>query len=261
MDYNFITPEFNLSMILMDLDKPIKITFSTYDLDMTLFFYEFYDPNIQYDIWYWFSIRNMSLPNNVHLHQLNNNHCKFWYIETKSFIRFILTSTNITYQMVHDCLQSICSFTCKKSSSCKSIEYNNYFKQFFDIFGIEMDLNMFNLLKDKLLFNIPNKLNGIERWLSTRNSLIIDSNNVNLTYLPNINKKILIRTEIPPNFSSIVCYYRLDYKSIKNLLIKIKYSKLFHYKLYYSNDSILISSNNFSFNHKMNYELGIIIKK
>ena len=97
MDLITITSEFQLGLILMELDKPVHITFSTYDLDVTLFVMEFYDPLIEYDIWYWTLTRPMNeIPFNVHLHQLNNNHCKFWYIETKKSVRLIITSCNLT---------------------------------------------------------------------------------------------------------------------------------------------------------------------
>ena len=54
MDETFVLiDEFTLGLVLADLEKPVHITLTTYDLDMTLFMSEFYDPDVTYDIWYW----------------------------------------------------------------------------------------------------------------------------------------------------------------------------------------------------------------
>lgn len=261
MDLINIISEFQIGLILNNLDKPNKIIISTYDIDLTLFILEFYDPNIDYYIYYWIKINDLNLPKNIHLIQLNNNHCKFWYIETKKFIRFIITSSNLTNLMVHNCLQSYYSITVKNSNKLANLDknYNQSFKQFFDIYNLILDYNLYKELENKLLFNIPNKINLIEKWYKLQKNLIIDCNNINLNYLPNINKKIIIRTEIPPNLSNIICYYSFDKISNKNQIINIKFNKLFHYKLYYTDKCVLLSSNNFSYNHKKNLELGIII--
>ena len=138
MDLLSITSEFQFGLLLINLDKPTKITISTYDIDLTLFILEFYDPEIEYHIYYWLKFRDIDLPSNVHLHQLNNNHCKFWYIQTNSLNRLIITSCNLTNMMIHDCYQSFFSITCPK---CDKFNVNkNYistYKQFFDIFNIK----------------------------------------------------------------------------------------------------------------------------
>jgi len=258
MDIVTITSEFQLGLLLIELDKPVHITFSTYDLDVTLFVMEFYDPLIEYDVWYWTLTRPMNeIPFNVRLHQLNNNHCKFWYIETKKSVRLVVTSCNLTNQMIHDCFQSYCSITCDRSGSVKTEE--NGVIRFFNIFNVKLDENMFKLIKDRIVFNIPNEINGIEMWYKRQRELFIDCNNVNLNYLKDIKKTFLIRKPVPPSVSNIVCYYSLNYKSDKVTTVERPFIKLFHYKLYYTDKCVLISSNNFSFNHKNNIELGIIV--
>lgn len=258
MDLIAITPEFQIGLILMELDEPIHITFSTYDLDMTLFVMEFYSPDIEYDIWYWILIKPMNeIPFNVHLHQLNNNHCKFWYIETKRYTRLVITSCNLTNQMIHECFQSYCSITRERSEKYKL--GREPVNKFFSIFGVELDYNIFQAVKDKIVFNIPNEFNGIELWYKKQHDIIIDCNNLNLNYLKEIKKTFIIRQPIPPTVSNIVCYYSMNYKSDKVTTVELPFIKLFHYKLYYTDKCVLLSSNNFSFNHKNNFELGILI--
>ena len=170
MDLINIISEFQYGLLIMNLDKPKRITISTYDLDLTLFILEFYDPDIEYNIYYWLKIKDLNLPPNVHLHQLNNNHCKFWYIETNLYTRLIITSCNLTNCMIHDCLQSFCSITSLKSNNLNNdSNYINTLKQFFDIFNINLDYNLFKKLENKIIFNIPNKINGIEKWLKSQN--------------------------------------------------------------------------------------------
>lgn len=260
MDLLSITSEFQFGLLMINLDKPKRITISTYDIDLTLFILEFYDPDIEYHIYYWLKIKDLVLPKNVHLHQLNNNHCKFWYIETNSFNRLIITSCNLTHSMVHDCYQSFCSFTCPVYGRINNDHvYQKTYKQFFDIFNINLDYNLFKQLENKLVFNIPNRVNGIERWFMSQKSIIIDSNNVSFNYLPKLEKTIVVRDEVPPSYSSIICYYSLEKNSNLNKIFHCKFEKLFHYKLYYTDKYVLLSSNNFSFNHKNNYELGIVL--
>ena len=260
MDIVTITQEFQIGLLMINLEKPKRITISTYDIDLTLFILEFYDPDVEYEIYYWLKTRDLNLPDNVHLHQLNNNHCKFWYIETTSFVRLIITSCNITNSMIHDCFQSFCSFTTIKSDKINNDQnYIKTLKQFFDIFNISLDYNMFRKVENRIIFNIPNKINGIEKWYMCQKHLTIDTNNINFNYLPNISKDIIVRTEVPPSYSNIICYYSMEKNSSMNKIINQKFYKLFHYKLYYTDKCVLLSSNNFSYNHKNNYELGIIL--
>ena len=256
----FITSEFQKGLLFINFEKPDKIILSTYDIDLTLFILEFYEPDISYDIYYWIKTNEPSfLPSNINLHQLNNNHCKFWYIENKKQIRFIITSANITNIMIHNCLQSFCSITCNKSKEFNNnLNYITTFKQFFDIFNITLDYNLFQLLEKKLLFNIPNKINCIEKWFLSQKNLLIDCNNINFSYLPQLSKTFIVRDEIPPNYSSIISYFYKNHNE-KNKIVKINFNKLFHYKLYYSDRCVLLSSNNFSYNYKNNFELGILL--
>lgn len=264
MDIVTIISEFQIGMIMIGLNKPKKIIISTYDLDLTLFLLEFYDPDIEYDIWYCLIINKINnIPFNIHLHNLNNNHCKFWYIESNNKIRMIITSTNLTNLMVHNCLQSFCSITVNNSNK-KALEINDYknnLKQFFDIFNIELELNIFKELNNKIIFNIPNKCNGIEKWFKLQKEIIIDVNNINGNYLKEIKKKLIIRNNLPKN-NYLICYYNIENnKNINTEIINIPFNKNFHYKLYYSNKYVLLSSNNFSYNHKKNFELGILINE
>ena len=266
-----IIDDFQIGMCLINMEKPNKIIISTFDLDLSLFLIEFYNPDIEYEIFYWYILndKDITIPSNLNLHQKERNHCKFWYIINDKQVRFILTSCNLTYGMLHNCLQSFVSFTVDKSDKWNETEFANdliYYKKtlfpFFNLFNINLDYNLFKLLKNKLIYNIPGYYNGIEKWYLNQKHLFIDCNNITGNYLNDRNKTLIIRQAIPPNFSKIICYYSLDKINIKNTnLNSIPFNYVFHYKLYYSNDSILISSNNFSFNYKMNYELGIIINK
>lgn len=250
-----ITEEFQKGLLLADLGTPLHITLSTYDIDLTLFMAEFYEPDTVYDIWYWLSTRPLQLPHNVHLHQLNNNHCKFWYIETRDSIRLVITSCNITYSMVHGCFQSYYSLTCKNTHN-KAI---GKCSRFFQIFGLVLDNELITHIDGRLVYNIPNSYNGIELWYRKQNHLVIDANNANLAYLDDLERTVCVRTDIPPSANTIVCYYRSDHISKNLTLVKSPFTALFHYKLYRSKSQLLVSSNNFSFHHKANYELGIII--
>lgn len=302
MNENFmIIDEFQKGLLFIGLDKPEHITLSTYDIDMTLFISEFYEPDIEYDIWYWLSTHQMNLPSNVHLHQLNNNHCKFWYIQTSTTVRLVITSCNITYSMVHGCLQSYYSLTCKRSSLSSSStmspitnaittptvrdpskctfrsfgkgydpsrdQYHDQSrdqlpkscKPFFEIFNLTLDPNILKILNSRILYNIPNKCNAIENWYLKQTNLIIDANNINMSYLDTIQRTIIIKTELPPSVGTIVCYYRTDFSSPRLNVQKEQYKSVYHYKLYANDDTLLLSSNNFSFHHKLNYELGVLI--
>lgn len=288
-----IIDEFQKGLLFMDLGKPTHISLSTYDIDMTLFMTEFYEPDIEYDIWYWLSNHTMKLPENVHLHQLNNNHCKFWYIQTPTTVRLIITSCNITYSMTHGCLQSYYSLTCPRSletlsgSNCTSFNDSTMYKSrettaksigkdytgswhrdnripkscksFFQIFDVTLDANVLKTLQSRVLYNIPNKYNGIENWYMQQSELIIDANNLNLAYLDNIKRTLFIRTELPPSVNTIICYFRTDYTSPRLTVQKEPYKAVYHYKLYMSGNTLLLSSNNFSFHHKQNYELGVLL--
>lgn len=254
MDETFmLIDEFTLGLTLADLEKPTHITLTTYDLDMTLFMAEFYDPDIEYDVWYWLATRQRRIPDNVHLHQLNNLHCKFWYIKTPRQARLIITSTNITYQMVHGCLQSYYACTAPLSKS----HTTNH--PFFAIFNVDLEEPLLSRVGARLVYNIPNKCNAIEKWYLAQKSLTVDANNINLAYLDGIKRKVLIRSELPPAVSTIVCYYRLDHTSPNLTILSQPYATLYHYKLYASDTALLVTSNNFSYHHKLNYELGIIL--
>ena len=130
---------------------------------------------------------------------------------------------------------------------------------FFSYYNIILDANLFKLIKNKLIYNIPGRWNGIERWLSCQSDLIVDTNNATISYLPNVKKKIIIRNYIPPTASKIVTYYNIDKSSSQTEIITVDYKSIFHYKLYYTPMCLLVSSNNFSYNHKTNFELGILI--
>ena len=258
--------EFTLGLVLADLENPVHITLTTYDLDMTLFMSEFYDPDVTYDIWYWLVTKQRVLPDNVHIHQLNNLHCKFWHIQTPRQARLIITSTNITYQMVHGCLQSYysCTVPLSKSHNTASHHPGEYhpgeYHPFFSIFNVDLEEPLLSSIGSRLLYNIPNKCNAIEKWYMAQKSLTIDANNINLTYLDPLKRTIYIRSQLPPAVSTIICYYRLDHTSPNLVLNSQPYSALYHYKLYASDTTLLITSNNFSYHHKLNYELGILIK-
>ena len=298
MDETFmLVDEFQAGLLLADMDKPTRITISTYDIDMTLFMTEFYEPTITYDIWYWLSTRPCEVPRNVRLHQLNNNHCKFWYIESARYVRLVITSCNLTYQMVHGCQQSYYAITVARRlpigedahsvhkarisaqdraahTTAQDTAHRAYnmraerrpsastvqCAQFFAIFAVDLEESLLAALCDRLVYNIPNRCNGIERWFMRQTALVVDANNVNMAYLDNIPRTIYIRTEVPPSVSTVVCYYRLDHSSRTLTVRKSEYSCFFHYKLYFSNSQLLVTSNNFSYHHKLNYELGIIIQ-
>ncbi len=272
MDETFmLIDEFTLGLTLADLEKPTHITLTTYDLDMTLFMAEFYDPDIEYDVWYWLATRQRTLPENVHLHQLNNLHCKFWYIKTPGQARLIITSTNITYQMVHGCLQSYYACTAPLSKSHTTNHHsgnhptgnhptgNHPSHPFFAIFNVDLEEPLLSRVGARLVYNIPNKCNAIEKWYLAQKSLTVDANNINLAYLDGIKRKVLIRSELPPAVSTIVCYYRLDHTSPNLTILSQPYAALYHYKLYAADNTLLVTSNNFSYHHKLNYELGIIL--
>ena len=168
--------------------------------------------------------------------------------------------------MITNCIQSVVKITCKnsyeKSNGKETLilandsNYNNTFKPFFQLYNITFPLPLYKVLKNKLIYNIPNKCNGIERWLSLQQDLVIDCNNINCNYLNHCNHKLLIRLPIPPTDSKIVSYYSLNES---NRIINKNYIGLYHYKLYYTKTCTLVTSNNYSYSHKKNYELGILI--
>ena len=264
MEFCTIVRDIQIGLFLIDLEKPKSITISTFDFDLTLFMTELYNADIDYDIWYWYmndfngqkiDLCSFTIPNNVKLHQLERNHAKFWYITTRNQVRFILTSANVTYGMMHNCLQSIVSVTTDLSKVGKDPNLD----RFFSIYNINLDCNIIKLLKNRLIYNIPFEWNGIERWLSCQSDLLVDCNNATISYLPMVNKKILIRSQIPTSASKIVTYYNLDKIIPSTSIISSDYKEMFHYKLYYTPMCVLVSSSNFSYNHKMNLELGILI--
>ena len=163
--------------------------------------------------------------------------------------------------MVHGCLQSYYSCTVPLSKSHNTVGHHpGEYHPFFSIFNVDLEEPLLSFIGSRLLYNIPNKCNAIEKWYMAQNSLTIDANNINLTYLDPLKRTIYIRSQLPPAVSTIICYYRLDHTSPNLILNSQPYSELYHYKLYASDNTLLITSNNFSYHHKSNYELGILIK-
>lgn len=274
MDIRCLVNDIQLGMITLGLKGPLDIVMSTFDLNLNLFISEFYDPENSYDIWYWYIERNFNLdnlPRNIRLHQLERNHAKFWYLKGKDQVRLVITSANMTTQMIHGCLQSFVSVTCSLSKGLKQSldystlerEYNTELNDFFSVYGFRMDLALYNMIKGRLLYNIPNRRHAIENWYLSQNELVVDSNNVNLNYLPTVKRTFYLRNTIPPSANKIICYYNenINDGNIKRTLTTIytPYTTVFHYKIYYTDTCLLISSNNFSLNHRMNYELGMLI--
>lgn len=271
MDLNIIVDDIQVGMIMIGLQKPLNIVISTFDLDLDLFIREFYDPSNSYNIWYWYLKDNYNLsnlPKNIKLNHLERNHCKFWYLENKYQSRLIITSANLTHLMIHECLQSFISFTSYNNANTNITvkelnrlkqSYNNTIKPFFDIFKVNLSMHLYKLVENRIIFNVPNHFNGIERWFINQSHLLIDCNNITANYLPDIKKSILIRDSIPPVYNKIVSYYNTDKANRNVKIIHIPFTKVFHYKLYYTDKCLLVSSNNFSYNHKTNFEMGIIL--
>ena len=268
MDFCNLVRDIQIGMLLIDLERPLSIVISTFDLDIDLFLTEFYDARIEYTIWYWYindsngqktDLNKYTIPPNLKLRQLERNHAKFWYITTPHQVRFVLTSANLTYGMVHNCIQSVVMLTVKKSLPASSTDYSNTLNPFFSYYDLILDANLFQSVKDKLIYNIPGKWHGIERWLSMQSDLVIDTNNATGSYLQGRRKKIVVRNYIPPSASKVVTYYNMDRLPENTALIRVDYTSFFHYKLYYTPKCLLVSSNNFSYNHKTNFELGILV--
>ena len=53
MDFCNLVRDIQIGMLLIDLERPLSIVISTFDLDIDLFLTEFYDARIEYTIWYW----------------------------------------------------------------------------------------------------------------------------------------------------------------------------------------------------------------
>ena len=276
MDASFIVSDIQIGLIMIGLERPVHVTMSTFDLDLTLFATEYYDPVNTYDLWYWYlegDYNTSNIPPNVHLHQLEKNHAKFWYIENETHSRLIVTSANMTRYMMHGCLQSYASVTCKKGSIGKTDMLRlskDYMKvdPFFRIYNVTLSLDLYSLVAEKILYNIPSKINALERWFMLQEHIVVDSNNINVSYLPKVKKDIIIRTSVPTS-NKIIAYYNTDKYTDRKTdcvnactnIVNVPYTKDFHYKLYYTHKCILISSNNFSYNYKNNYELGILVEK
>ena len=260
---SYIVSEITEGLFMIGMERPCHVTISTFDIDMRLFMTDFYDPQNTYDIWYWYidgSYTISNLPTNVRLHQLEKNHAKFWYIESDRQIRFVVTSANMTPQMTHNCMQSFVSITAQRSQVSEEIvrDYNVKLDKFFSVYGMRLDMGLYKMVIDKLIYNLPNRVNGIERWFMKQDDLLVDSNNITLSYLPMVKKTAVFRTSVPTS-NKVIAYYSQDKVSEKTTVIKIPYSYDFHYKLYYTHKCLLVSSNNFSYNHKNNYELGILL--
>lgn len=262
----YIVSDIQVGMFMIGMERPCKVTISTFDFDTRLFMTDFYDPQNTYDIWYWYLDSNFAvnnLPTNVTLHQLEKNHAKFWYIEDSRQCRLVVTSANMTMQMTHNCMQSFFSITVTKSKLSQSVLEGlstGYYKKvnpFFSVYGIKLNMCLYSKLVDRIVYNIPNKFNGIERWLMAQEYLFVDSNNVTLSYLPMVKKTVVVRVCVPAS-NRIVAYYGQDKVPDNTDVANVPYAGEFHYKLYYTHKCLLISSNNFSYNHKNNYELGIL---
>lgn len=269
MEINCILKDIQVGLFTVGLEGPLDITISTFDLDLTMFITEFYDPNNTYDIWYWYIDYNYNkdnVPSNIHLHQLEKNHAKFWYLQGKHQSRFVITSANMTRVMVHGWLQSFISITCEHDSVTLTPQqeddliqdYNRNMDKFFGTYNTKIDIQLYSMLKDRLIYNIPQRVNGIERWLKMQDYILVDSNNINMAYLPTVKKAVVIRKSVPAA-NKIISYYNTDTVNSSTEVVSIPYTQDFHYKIYYTSKCTLISSNNFSYNHKNNYELGILI--
>lgn len=263
----YIVNDVQVGLFTIGMERPCKVTISTFDFDTRLFMTDFYDPQNTYDIWYWYldsSFAASNLPTNVTLHQLEKNHAKFWYIEDSKRCRLVVTSANMTVQMTRNCMQSFVSVTADKAPLSKSrldeltASYTKKADPFFRLYGVKMDMCLYSKLVDKLVYNIPNRCHGIEHWLMTQDWLLVDTNNATLSYLPMVAKTVIVRVCVPSS-NKVIAYYSQDKVSEKTAVEHVKYSGEFHYKLYYTRKCTLVSSNNFSYNHKNNYELGILI--
>ena len=265
MEFHAIVHDISYGLLVCGLERPLSVTISTFDIDVLYFLETLYDPAVQYDIWYWYAtesiggsmdLSRISLPSNVRLHHLDHNHAKFWYIETETTARLVVTSANLTYGMMHNCLQALAIVTAPRSRRGST---TGKMAPFFGIYGITLDTAIAGLLENRLVFNIPGHYNGIEKWLAAQKSLVIDSNNVTFTYLPSVPKKIIARTDIPQSATRIVAYYSTERRPPSTVVEHVQYAGMFHHKLYYTDKSLLLSSSNFSYSHKSNYELGILI--
>lgn len=260
----YLVDDISIGMITAEMERPCHITLSTFDIDLRLFMTEFYDAENTYDIWYWYldqSYTQANLPNNVVLHQLEKNHAKFWYIKDSSRAKLVVTSANLTYPMVHGCLQSYVSVMADKKEHVSeelARDYAAKLDKFFGIYKTRLDIALYSHIVDRLLYNIPGRVNGIERWLAQQTDLVVDTNNATLSYLPTVSKTVVVRTSVPAS-NKVIAYYGQDKASARTSVVSVPYSCSFHYKLYYTRKCALVSSNNFSYNHKNNYELGIIL--
>ena len=76
MDFCNLVKDIQIGMFLVDLEQPVSITISTFDLDINLFMTELYDPRNPFyhldSIYYLVSI-SYHIFHNIYLISLNNN--------------------------------------------------------------------------------------------------------------------------------------------------------------------------------------------
>lgn len=216
----------------------------SYDINRDLFNEYYRMKDVEYTL---FSSKYYGEELSIPCKTIENNHSKVFYMESKHSCRMIFTSCNLTYNMITGCTQHIVRITCKR----KRNRVNN---EFFDVFGFKIDKNMDNIIRDRIVYNIPNK-NTIYEWYKKQSNILVDCNNVNFNSEFNM-KSIFFHYNDVPCFNKTINYY--NYCPRDNI-IEREYFGNFHYKIYKGDSETLYSSNNFSDNYKNNIECGILI--
>lgn len=155
-----LTPEFIFNGLNGEI---IDYVISSYKVNMKLIYLYYYHPKIQIHCQEVFN--GTGKEEFVYLHKVKEPgiyHAKFILITTKDVLKLIVMTTNITENIVQNCLNDYYVIMIPKTNLSVMTNFTTYLYQFFDAFNIKLKQGLMQYdwkhVKGKLLVSIPGKL-------------------------------------------------------------------------------------------------------
>ena len=155
-----LTPEFIFNGLNGEI---IDYVISSYKVNMKLIYLYYYHPKIQIHCQEAFN--GTGKEEFVYLHKVKEPgiyHAKFILITTKDVLKLIVMTTNITENIVQNCLNDYYVIMIPKTNLSVMTNFTTYLYQFFDAFNIKLKQGLMQYdwkhVKGKLLVSIPGKL-------------------------------------------------------------------------------------------------------
>ena len=176
MEQSFTSDALSTDLIFNGLKgEVIDYVISSYHVNIKLIYLYFYHPALQVHCGN--AYNGTGHDSFIHIHKLREPgiyHAKFILITTTEACRFIVMTTNITEQLVKNCLNDYYMITVPKVKLSAPTDFTIRLYQFLDAFNIKLKsgLNLYNWkgIQANLLISVPTGLNHALCWRTIINT-------------------------------------------------------------------------------------------